>query len=1024
MTETLKQAPEAPENETVATLRRLFGAACDEVRVEGDEPLLLDDPTYCYVTKIPGHQIFCVGWRDGKAVGRREYVGPVSPGQLLFALAPSDAREDEPTALLLTGPPASYVLRFPSRLLVEAMADDARRAEVEGFFDGWIGLLVSMLPTAPVPTRCDALLPGEVLGAQANPVRADKGIVWITLANTPTRYGGVRVTEHEDGAPRQWPLTETMWVVGGTAGGPFSMRSAMLDPRSAPSAPLSTRGDWTTGARTSTSAALLVRDRSTSFAEAFYAFVAAVLARKRVELEKARLALDGASQEAESEFVSNALRQLAAVGRGERLGSPAAGANAFVYATDRIAAWLDGPPIHVRWPTGRQRPNLGQIQTAISQMTSARTRKVLLEGAWYTHDSGALLGFLLDDGDEVNDERLNPVALLAGRGGYELFDVRDKDASPGTGKRVDAALAERLHPQAYQFYPPMPDKPMTPLDVLRFSTRRSYRDIAFVLAVGLALGSFTTLIPLVTGQIFDSIIPGAERGLLLQITIVLVLVYLGQALFDVARGLAVVRAQTRMDATLEAGVWDRLLSLPLPFFREYSAGDLASRASGIGAIRDVLAGTAMTALLGGLFSVWNFALLFAIDGGLAAAATVLVGLAAIPAIIGTRYGLKRQRAVAAIDGKIGGLLLQLLTGISKLRVTAAEGRAFAVWARMFARRRDADLGAERVNLRIALFQSVYPLLCTMVLYWALAGKGGQKVSTGMFLAFSSAFGIFLSATLAVVDAVLQSLSVVPMYERAKPILTQRAERQGSGERVELRGGIEVNHVSFRYAEDGPLILDDVSFQVAPDEFVALVGPSGSGKSTLLRLLLGFETCSQGGVYYDGQALSGLDVRSVRKQVGVVMQNSRVMGGDIYTNIVGSTGLTLDDAWVAARNAALDKDIESMPMGMHTVIAQGGGTLSGGQKQRLMIARALAADPRIVFFDEATSALDNLTQQTVSESLESLRVTRVVIAHRLSTIRHADKIVVLERGKIVQMGRFEELIEQDGPFQKLAQRQMV
>jgi len=479
-----------------------------------------------------------------------------------------------------------------------------------------------------------------------------------------------------------------------------------------------------------------------------------------------------------------------------------------------------------------------------------------------------------------------------------------------------------------------------------------------------------------------------------------------------------------MDATLEAGVWDRLLSLPLPFFREYSAGDLSSRAAGIGGIRDLLAGTTMNALLGGIFSIWNFVFLFVIDPALALVATALVAVAVVPSVFMTRFGLKRQRIVSAIDGKIGGLLLQLLTGISKLRVTAAENRAFAVWARLFARRRDADIGTERVYVRIGVFQDVYPLLCTMVLYWMLAGTGKQKVTTGLFLAFSTAFGLFLGATMQVIDAVLHSLAAVPMYERAKPILEARGESLGTGERVSLKGGIEVNHASFRYASDGPLILDDVSFAIEPDEFVALVGPSGSGKSTLLRLLLGFENATEGGVYYDGHALAGLDVRAVRKQIGVVMQNSRVMGGDIFTNIVGSTGLTQDDAWNAARNAALDKDIEAMPMGMHTVIAQGGGTLSGGQKQRLLIARALAADPRIVFFDEATSALDNVTQATVSESLESLRVTRVVIAHRLSTIRHADRIIVLEKGKVVQMGRFDELVAVEGPFQKLAKRQMV
>jgi ATP-binding cassette subfamily C protein len=266
--------------------------------------------------------------------------------------------------------------------------------------------------------------------------------------------------------------------------------------------------------------------------------------------------------------------------------------------------------------------------------------------------------------------------------------------------------------------------------------------------------------------------------------------------------------------------------------------------------------------------------------------------------------------------------------------------------------------------------------------------------------------------------------VIPMYERAKPILTARGESQGGGLRVELHGSIEVNHVSFRYHPEGPLVLDDVSLEIDAEEFVALVGPSGSGKSTLLRLLLGFETPSEGGVFYDGQALPTLDVRVVRQQVGVVMQNSRVMAGDIYKNIVANTGLTLDDAWHAARQAAFEADIKAMPMGMHTVISQGGGTLSGGQRQRLLIARALAAKPRILVFDEATSALDNVTQAAVSQSLESLRVTRVVIAHRLSTIRHADKIIVLERGRVVQSGRFEELIAVEGPFRTLAQRQTI
>jgi ATP-binding cassette subfamily C protein len=267
--------------------------------------------------------------------------------------------------------------------------------------------------------------------------------------------------------------------------------------------------------------------------------------------------------------------------------------------------------------------------------------------------------------------------------------------------------------------------------------------------------------------------------------------------------------------------------------------------------------------------------------------------------------------------------------------------------------------------------------------------------------------------------------VVPIYERARPILSCEVESRGaSGVRVTLQGAIELSHVSFRYEASGPLILDDVSLRVEPGEFVAIVGPSGSGKSTLLRMLLGFDAPNQGAVFYDGQALVGMDVRKVRQQIGVVLQHSNVMAGDIYSNIVGSSGRSMEEAWFAARQAAFAADIEQMPMGMHTVLAQGGGTLSGGQRQRLLIARALASQPRLLFFDEATSALDNQTQAAVSESLDRLRVTRVVIAHRLSTIRHADRIIVLERGRVVQQGRFEALLQQGGTFATLVRRQMT
>jgi ABC-type bacteriocin/lantibiotic exporter with double-glycine peptidase domain len=219
-------------------------------------------------------------------------------------------------------------------------------------------------------------------------------------------------------------------------------------------------------------------------------------------------------------------------------------------------------------------------------------------------------------------------------------------------------------------------------------------------------------------------------------------------------------------------------------------------------------------------------------------------------------------------------------------------------------------------------------------------------------------------------------------------------------------------------------LDDVSFSVKKGEFVAIVGTSGAGKSTLMRMLLGFEKAESGSVFYDNHDINAVDVGSIRRQMGVVLQNDTVLQGTILQNIVGSSGLKEEDAWEAARKVSFDKDIEEMPMGMFTMIPAGGMTLSGGQLQRLIIARAIIRRPNILIFDEATSALDNLTQLTVRKSLDELNVTRVIIAHRLSTIINADKIYVMREGKVVETGTYDSLMKEDGYFAQLAKRQNV
>jgi ATP-binding cassette subfamily C protein len=298
-------------------------------------------------------------------------------------------------------------------------------------------------------------------------------------------------------------------------------------------------------------------------------------------------------------------------------------------------------------------------------------------------------------------------------------------------------------------------------------------------------------------------------------------------------------------------------------------------------------------------------------------------------------------------------------------------------------------------------------------------------SIGDFLSFNSALGQFNAAMLGLMGAMSQIITMVPLYKRAAPILHAVPEtRADSIDPGELSGHIELSNVTFRYLPDMPPVLNDLSITIRPGEYVAFVGSSGSGKSTILRLMLGFETPEAGGVYFDGQDLSGLDIGAVRRQIGVVLQGSKLGSGSIFDNIVGSAPLSQDDAWQAAREAGLEQDIKDLPMGMHTMLSEGASTLSGGQRQRLMIARALVLRPRILMLDEATSALDNYTQSVVNQSLDKQNLTRIVVAHRLSTIINAHRIVVLKQGQIVETGRYSELMARDGEFAALARRQLL
>jgi ATP-binding cassette subfamily C protein len=446
---------------------------------------------------------------------------------------------------------------------------------------------------------------------------------------------------------------------------------------------------------------------------------------------------------------------------------------------------------------------------------------------------------------------------------------------------------------------------------------------------------------------------------------------------------------------------------------------------GIDAIRDMLTGNVLTSMLAAVFSLFSFGLLFYYSWRLALLGTALVLILAGVTFLLTWLQLRHQRVLLEKQGRMSSLVFGLIHGISKLRVAGAEARAYARWAEGFAEQRRRTLAAQRIANVQASFNPVYGIATSMAIFAVMGFYLEPPLELGEFLAFNAAFGQFLAAVLTMIGVLSSVLTMVPIYERLSPILEAVPEvDESKSEPGELAGEIEFSHVSFRYQDDGPLILDDVSFRANPGEFIALVGPSGAGKSTCLRMILAFEKPSSGSIYYDGQDVASLAVRSVRRQIGVVLQSGRPMAGSIVSNILGSSNLGIDAAWDAARLAGLEDDIKAMPMGMHTVISEGAETFSGGQKQRMLIARALVNRPRIILFDEATSALDNRTQEIVSRSLERLKATRIVIAHRLSTIQNADRIYVMEAGRVVEEGRYDELIRRGGTFARLAERQIA
>lgn len=949
--------------------------------LEGNAALMLDDPHAVWLVYAGKIDVFSVRQEGGQAIAPRRHVARLEPGQLFFGM--DLAANGQGMGLLATGVLGTEVVRLTQDRLRELAAESEFAGLVAAQLDAWIAALSQALNNALPPKALTLLDLAQETTLRADGVALPRhGVLWVTLLRGSALFAG-RQDLPPVGPDEIVPLSQHTW--------------------------LRARDDSTLiGAD---SASLGQRDPSWQGLARFHARALQALRQNLDRDEAAERTRIGDKLASERTVVGHAFANIASLlnPQSGRTAGAVTDADALRAACHLVAGALQIDLQPALRALGTDEP---LTVRAIARAANLRVREVSLRGQWWKTDSGPIVASL---------ENGQPVALIpTSPTSYALHDAAARTVEP-----VTAAVAASVAPSGFVFYRPFPRQPLSVWDLLRFGSLGAGRDLGVVLLMGIAAGLLGLVTPIASQRIFDDVLPHGDKGELLGIGLFLAAIAGASALFQITRSVAVLRIEGRLDASIQAAVWDRLLSLPAPFFRQYTAGDLGSRAMGINAIRHVLSGPVTTTILSAIFSVFNVALLFYYDAVLALAALALVAVAVAVTLVSGYVQVRYQRALMAIQGQISGLLLQMLNGIAKFRVIGAEDRAFVLWTDRFVEQRRLAYRARLVQTNLQTFNAAYPIITSLTIFAVLALTHGGGLTTGAFIAFNAAYAQVLANALQVSAAVITILNVIPLYERARPILYALPEvDDATAAPGELSGAIEVSHASFRYSADGPPVLQDVSIAVKPGELVALVGPSGSGKSTVLRLLLGFEQPEAGGVFYDGQDLVGLNVREVRRQIGTVIQNGKVMSGTLLQNIIGSSQLTVEDAWEAARMAGLDADIKAMPMGMFTVVSEEGGTFSGGQRQRLMIARALAHRPRIVYFDEATSALDNRTQEIVTRSMESLHATRVVIAHRLSTIINADRIYVMRNGRVVQSGTYNDLLQQPGLFADLARRQMA
>ena len=639
-------------------------------------------------------------------------------------------------------------------------------------------------------------------------------------------------------------------------------------------------------------------------------------------------------------------------------------------------------------------------------------RNVNLEQGWYKDAFGPMLAFRKEDGTAV---ALLPKPFT----GYYFLD-------PDTGAKtaVNKQTAAQFDADAICFYRPLPLRQLGIPDlILYLKDCLSTGDYIAIVALTLLPILFGLMLTNITRALTGFVADSKDLSLLLGTAVFMVSAIISSQLISVVKDLMTNRVELKTSLSTEAAMMMRVMNMPANFFRQFSSGELSSRYSAVNQLCELLLGSVFSTGLSSLLSLLYVTQIFHYAPALVGPALLIILATVLLSAISVLTQMKLSREIMEKGAKQNGLSFALISGVQKIKLAGAEKRAFAKWAHAYAEAVEPSYNPPFLIKANTAINSAISLIGTIVLYYLAVQT---RVSPSEYIAFNTAFGAVSAAFASLTGVALSVARIKPILEMAEPILKTQPESSENRTMVtRLNGSIELSNVYFRYNEHMPYVVNGMSLKIKAGEYIAIVGSTGCGKSTLMRLLLGFETPEKGAIYYDGKDMNKLDLRSLRRRIGAVTQDGSLFQGDIYSNIVISAPqLDLDAAWEAAEIAGIADDIRAMPMGMQTVIAEGQGGISGGQKQRLMIARAVAPKPKILMFDEATSALDNKTQKKVSDALDALKCTRIVIAHRLSTIRNCDRILVLDKGRILEDGTYEELIAKNGYFAELVERQRL